>query len=480
MTRSLSLAFVALAACHGGRAAGPTSAPSPRSSAARVRPVRAAGMAEPAPPAAPPLQSAADLPARWWEQGDAACPDGGHLVGAPPPDGMNVSCKRNQDQHGPYVWFYPNGAVYQLGIYKDGRQEGEWVSYHDNGSIASRTPYVGGQYQGEEVSYHTSGKLAARAMWKESRIVGNYVAWYESGVKSIETPYKDGVPHGTQRSWNDRGQLMFEANYDAGQQHGVQTYFHDTGHKRTEQHYDHGSQHGTCRQWSPSGTLLGSYDMDHGTGTYTEWHDNGVKSFEMEQRNGSSVGFYRTFFDNGQLSMQGEYKDGSPIGEWLSYQADGSIARKDIYTSDGQESIEYERGKMKKYIGWSRKSEFRVEGEFVDDQRHGTWAHLDSWGDVRQVDIYKRGKLVSSKQKTRPKLPAPTELAVGIEVCDNLLYRTLSCEAVPYDQRRSLVESAKWWKQTLGTGNTNRAQVTEQCRSQAEWVPPELAACTRR
>jgi antitoxin component YwqK of YwqJK toxin-antitoxin module len=388
-----------------------------------------------------------------------------------------VGCKRGDANHGPYAWFNHTGSVYQQGFYVDGNQEGEWISYHDTGTISARSNYSAGQPDGEEVAYHASGKLQYRTVWKAGQPTGKSVGWYENGNKSSEMQYAEGQVHGVISDWYENGTLRSRSEYDKGQPHGLHIYFHDNGNKRTERVYSRGQLDGTCRQWTASGKLLGTFDMKAGTGTMIEWWDNGAKMMEMEQTGGSPTGRYTMWHENGRKQSEGRYSEYSPTGEWTYWNMDGSIARTDTYKPDGQESITYEAGQMKRFEGWNTTTGLRLEGGFENGKRHGEWKHIDNWGDVRRIDKYKRGKLLSSKQQPRQVLPKPAELAIGIDVCDNLVKRYLSCDALPYETRRMISDAAKMWKQSLADSASSRGFIVDNCRAYTDYSPPELARC---
>lgn len=69
------------------------------------------------------------------------------------------------DQEVEATYYYENGAIQQVGKFKEGKLEGKWVSYTENGNVQTIAEYKQGQKTGKwqffdngminkEVQYH--------------------------------------------------------------------------------------------------------------------------------------------------------------------------------------------------------------------------------------------------------------------------------------------------------------------------------------
>jgi hypothetical protein len=135
------------------------------------------------------------------------CPDGSHLVGSGPPNGLEEGCE------GPL----PDGSTVR---------QGPWRTWAANGTLATEGSYRDGQYQGPWTKYHENGVAAARVSFDRGREQGVWTSWNTQGLKVREGSYEAGWRVGLWTSWRDDGSKLEEGRYDKGEKVGVwTTYF---------------------------------------------------------------------------------------------------------------------------------------------------------------------------------------------------------------------------------------------------------------
>ncbi len=160
------------------------------------------------------------------------CPRGTEHKGAPPPADMKEWCQRTKDraQHGPSVFYYPNGARKAEAHFEDGKLDGPYKEWHENGKLAV------------EGSYHKDHKD------------GTFTSYYEDGTRGQLEHYKDGVLDGVVQSWWRNGKLQLDAAFEDGKRDGLAVTYYENGQKKTEGHFKDGRHDGRWTGWYEDGS----------------------------------------------------------------------------------------------------------------------------------------------------------------------------------------------------------------------------------
>ena len=190
------------------------------------------------------------LPPRdFWQQGDAACPEGATLVGTP--GRVEVSCE------------------------KDGRTHGPWARFDAQGKLERIGTAVNGEDQGTEQTFYPSGARHEVRRLVDGRRTGPFTRWHENGTKSLEGAYINGVPEGLIRAWDDRGREI--GTYTITQGSGRVLKWHPNGRKASEVEYVKGQAQGSYTMWNEQGirTLTGAYLDDERTGDWFTYGSDG-------------------------------------------------------------------------------------------------------------------------------------------------------------------------------------------------------------
>ena len=73
---------------------------------------------------------------------------------------MSDAVYKDDDNEGPYAWYYPNGQLcVQIHYHHDTRQ-GKYEAYFENGNKKKEGQYISGDPEGEWYIYDKTGKLA--------------------------------------------------------------------------------------------------------------------------------------------------------------------------------------------------------------------------------------------------------------------------------------------------------------------------------
>ncbi|SDQ41709.1 Antitoxin component YwqK of the YwqJK toxin-antitoxin module [Chryseobacterium soldanellicola] len=177
-------------------------------------------------------------------------------------------------------------------------------------------------------------------------------------------------------------------------------------------------------------------------GTCKQFYENGQVKEIADWKKGKLEGDAIFYYENGKTHAKGEYKKGYKVKEWAYYDKNGVLTSKEVFRNgdknvydnnstatfyspsgavtevsnyklgklDGESKLYYENGKSVKQIGYYEKGiatgkwkllypsgKIQRETEFVNDKWNGTRVHYREDGSIEKTEIYKDGKLISTK-----------------------------------------------------------------------------------
>jgi antitoxin component YwqK of YwqJK toxin-antitoxin module len=68
------------------------------------------------------------------------------------------------------TYHYENGAVQQVGYFKDGKLDGKWTSYDENGNLKATAEYTNGAKTGKWM-YYSNSICVSEVSFVDNRIV---------------------------------------------------------------------------------------------------------------------------------------------------------------------------------------------------------------------------------------------------------------------------------------------------------------------
>ena len=124
-----------------------------------------------------------------------SCPQGTQIMGAPPPAGDEISCRKTVNgesiKEGPYVIYREDGSRILQGSFHDGKQDGDWTMWYENGQVKSIDHYKDGVQEGEHKSWYTNGKIDAIGQYKDGKRDGVWKRWDPQGFRNWTETYQD-------------------------------------------------------------------------------------------------------------------------------------------------------------------------------------------------------------------------------------------------------------------------------------------------
>ncbi len=233
----------------------------------------------------------------------AACPKGAHQVkGVQAGDGGAwVYCTLpNGFMHGQSVQWHANGALKEVGQFKNGLKQGTFERYDAEGNLLLRGAFdqdlkTGAFEEWWDVELPGSDENALPRA--HGMAEGTYVKGSKQGswtgvlercfpqppdllcvhVKQVQQ-FKAGVPDGRVEEWFENGQQALLGTYRAGRPHGPWTYHHADGTLSWRQSFQNGHRSGTWQQYCPNGRLVRREQYDaqgRRHGAYDSWNSDG-------------------------------------------------------------------------------------------------------------------------------------------------------------------------------------------------------------
>ncbi|MCS3530143.1 toxin-antitoxin system YwqK family antitoxin [Chryseobacterium sp. JUb7] len=177
-------------------------------------------------------------------------------------------------------------------------------------------------------------------------------------------------------------------------------------------------------------------------GSCKQFFDNGQVKEIAEWKKGKLEGDATFYFENGKIQAKGEYKKDYKVKEWQYFDKNGVLTSKEVFRNGekniydnsltatfynssgviteisnfkfgklhGESKLFYENGKSVKQIGnydnglatgkWKMlypSGKIQRETEFVNDKWNGTRVHYREDGSIEKTEVYKDGKLISTK-----------------------------------------------------------------------------------
>lgn len=177
-------------------------------------------------------------------------------------------------------------------------------------------------------------------------------------------------------------------------------------------------------------------------GNCKQFYENGQVKEVADWKKGKLEGDAIFYFENGKTQAKGEYKKGYKVKEWDYYDKNGVLTSEEVFRNgdknvydnsstatfystsgavievsnykfgklDGESKLFHDDGKSVKQVGFYQNGlaigkwkalypsgKIQRETEFVNDKRDGNRVHYREDGSIEKTEVYKEGKLISTK-----------------------------------------------------------------------------------
>lgn len=219
---------------------------------------------------------------------------------------------------------------------------------------------------------------------QEPTVTDGFVTFsYPSGAKSSEGTLRDGKPDGWWVSYSENGNKISEGNRKNFLLDSLWTFYDDNGEKMMTVWYQKGKKEGDQ-------TIFKTDEY-----TVTHWESDTI------------IGLVRTFDKSGWLKSTVPYVDGKPHGLAKTYTADGLVVAITKYyhgVMSRTERINRTDNAGLKQGAWKyfwENGNLRLEGNYLNDKKHGFFKLYDIDGNFISVSKYDHDELVEDAKETR-------------------------------------------------------------------------------
>lgn len=151
------------------------------------------------------------------------CPPGTTPGGASSERGREQWCERPgppKISHGPYVMYYPNGAVQVRGERRDGAPSGDWKSWHPSGAQSGEVTFVDGKPTGMLLGWYANGQASFVGGFRDGTAIGVMEIFDPEGRMRSAVDYGPDGKEKSRRAWDDGNRAIDPKSPEA---HAVET-----------------------------------------------------------------------------------------------------------------------------------------------------------------------------------------------------------------------------------------------------------------
>jgi len=323
--------------------------------------------------------------------------------------GEVVSQKEKKKKELEFVDYYDNGKKRLEGNYYKGKYIGTWKYYNQYGTLTKELVYNDeGNLEGTCKWYFDNGQIETLKIFKDGVIDGYFVDYYRKGNIFKHGWVKDGESVGLWEYFYRNGTLKSTKYFIEGEQHGDVVYYNEKGKLSEITHYFYGNYEGVST-YDTLGNESAYYPLVDGSAV-SEYKDvNGkptvTKTYKGTESNGERISYY----GNGKIRSKGEVIDDNYAGNWKWYSREGQLTTEGSYIlgrKEGEWKWYYDDGKLKlvknyvkgnlegTVVRYYENGKKTSEKKYRIDQRHGEFRYYDETGELLYIRYYNDGLML--------------------------------------------------------------------------------------
>lgn len=269
---------------------------------------------------------------QWWFNGQV-CAQGNYHSGVP---------------HGEWQWWRRDGIRLVQGLYNHGQKVGTWLRWNRNGKLMGRKSYANETYdpiQWVKNKFNIDidqKKTQEQVLLLRERV--NLSNLYDNQNINYSREFLGVTPDGhyVVRDFYTVGDEKFTdpyilLDYDAifrkefdfwspsWRIEGTYTQWHENGQQSLQMQFKAGMRHGVQTNWDDAGHKITEkhfYENDL-NGFYYIWYPNGQLHEKQYYFHNVRAGLWVTWWENGEKKYQGTYQDGLLNGRWNWWHSNG-------------------------------------------------------------------------------------------------------------------------------------------------------------
>ncbi|MCU0377967.1 MAG: toxin-antitoxin system YwqK family antitoxin [Bacteroidales bacterium] len=218
-------------------------------------------------------------------------------------------------------------------------------------STAQNVTDTEGRKQGPWVKHHPNGKVMYEGTFIDDKPTGIFKRYDTDGNIVSELTYIGNTEEVRAMFFYPDGRKAGEGTYLNKKKEGQWKFYPSTEpqYMISEEYYHDDIKHGLARKFHPDGTLAESIAWDHGkkTGGWLQYYPDGKVCLRAEFMDGKLNGPFSFYYPNGKLQFEGRYKDDFRDGDWMVFNEDGSLKQVMVYRQGRLSDPEYSERETK-------------------------------------------------------------------------------------------------------------------------------------
>lgn len=412
---------------------------------------------------------------------------------------------KNGLKNGQEIFYYWDGSIQQLYVYKDGELYDNNLEYFGDNIAAINLEFLANDKRGEGKMYYKDGKKELNFHYIRNELEGEWILYYPDEKPKIQGTFKDDSLYYEWTGFSAAGEKAWEIFLKRNVAHSRWERFDILeGYKQLQQ-FDSGKLNKVSdfvgsrdklaggklkngsgeRYWYEAnkclkakglyknGKLNGQYWLyancslkeiatfnyveNQLQGEYKIFYENGKPATIGYFANGVEDSLYTEYYSKGTKALAGNYKNAQKQGLWQVFYENGNLQTTENYVNDvlqGETISYYEDGitpkeryfyqngiRTGKAFAYYLNGKKSVEGEFEGDAKNGLWQYFHDNGQLAETGNYETGLRTGTWQRYHPNTVLKSKGLFINDVEDSVWHY--------FDDRNRLAEKETWRKGKL-------------------------------
>ncbi len=182
-----------------------------------------------------------------------------------------IGLYKNDLLSGKWIYYHSNKTLQQVGEYKNGKPVGVWKWYYNNEQLHRIETFVKGKEDGEIIEYDSIGVVITKGIYVNGIKDGSW--YYKVNDFTEEGSFVDGEKQGEWTSKYMNGNISFKGKYINGIPDEKHVYYHQNGKVKLSGKYNNGQKEGDWKKYNETGEVVLTIQYKRGE----EYKIDGVK-----------------------------------------------------------------------------------------------------------------------------------------------------------------------------------------------------------
>lgn len=119
----------------------------------------------------------------------------------------------NDQKHGYWMGYYPNGNINYKGFYEKGIKTSCWTTFEEDGCVYEKGTFLNNLRHGEWIQFMSTDQVWFRTNYKEGLEHGQSIVYHPNGLVKLFEIYDSGKKNGIYLEFFENGQIAWRGEY---------------------------------------------------------------------------------------------------------------------------------------------------------------------------------------------------------------------------------------------------------------------------